>query len=241
VKTEELEAVLGYRFRRRDIAETACRHASLCLSGAESNERLEFLGDAVLGLVVAEWLYGVEPRLDEGEMTRGRALCVCGGALAEAARRFGLARFLRVGKNMDEIPERVLAGFVEALIAAVYLDGGLNAARKVVTRLLGEHLAQVAQQAKGKDYKSLLQEWSLKSCAALPTYRVISEDGPPHRRVYEVEVEVCGEVCGKGEGRSKKEAEQAAAQQALFRITTQKEGQEDAHKRSPGCDTQNIY
>ena len=241
MKIEELESVLGYRFRNREIAETACRHASLRLSGAESNERLEFLGDAVLGLVVAEWLYGVEPRLDEGEMTRGRALCVCGGALAESARRFGLARFLRVGKNMNEIPERVLAGFVEALIAAVYLDGGLDAARTLVRRLLGHHLTQVVQQAKNKDYKSLLQEWSLKSCAALPTYRVVSAEGPPHRRVYEVEVEVCGEVCGKGEGRSKKEAEQAAAQQALSHITTKKKEQKDAHKRGAGGDTQNIH
>jgi len=103
------------------------------------------------------------------------------------------------------------------------------------------HLTQVAQQANSKDYKSLLQEWSLKSCAALPTYRVISAQGPPHRRVYQVEVEVCGEVCGKGEGRSKKEAEQAAAQQALSHITTQKKEQKNAHKRSAGGDTQNIY
>jgi len=241
VRIEELEAVLGYRFKRSEIVETACRHASFRLSGAESNERLEFLGDAVLGLVVAEWLYGVEPRLDEGEMTRGRALCVCGDALAESARRFGLARFLRVGKNMNKIPERVLAGFVEALIAAVYLDGGLDAARMLVTRLLGRYLAQVVRQAKGKDYKSLLQEWSLKSCAALPTYRVISEEGPPHRRVYGVEVEVCGEVCGKGEGRSKKEAEQAAAQQALHRITTRNKERKDAHKGSPRSDTQDIH
>ena len=214
----QLEEALGYRFSDGGLLERACRHASSTEERTCSNERLEFLGDAVLALVVAEEFYRHEPVLDEGAMTQMRALCVSGEALAEAAHKHGLQNFLKVGKNMEEIPERVLAGFVEALIAAVYLDGGLDAARAVVMRLLGERINHATRITTRKDYKSLLQEWALRHCAALPQYRVLKESGPPHQRSYTVAAVVCGKEYQPAEGRSKKEAEQRAALNALLQI-----------------------
>lgn len=212
-----IEEVLGYRFRCVELLEEACRHASVT-ENRSSNERLEFLGDAVLSLVVAEEFYLQKPPLDEGAMTQMRALVVSGEALAESAKRHQLHLFLKVGKNMTDISERVIAGFVEALIAAVYLDGGLDAARMLIKRLLGERIRTVLSLSTRKDHKSLLQEWSLRKCGCLPTYRLLQEDGPPHHRHYRVEVVLCGKTFPPGDGKSKKEAEQQAAFNALISL-----------------------
>lgn len=217
----ELQALsrrLPRRFGDEGLLARALTHRSWCAEspGDESNERLEFLGDAVLGLVVTDHLYRAHPSLPEGEMAKIRATVVSSVALAEAAAELGVGDALRLGKGEDGSGGRrktsILADAAEALIGAVYLDAGWEAAAELVLDLLAEPIAEAASGPGGTDYKTRLQELSALRFESLPRYSV-TERGPDHAKHFSAEVEV-GDRRGTGEGRSKKQAEQAAAQMA---------------------------
>jgi ribonuclease-3 len=194
-------------------------HRSWCAetSGFESNERLEFLGDAVLGLVVTDHVYRTYPDLPEGHLAQVRAAVVNAGALAEIAEALGLGRDLLLGKGEDASGGRekpsILADAMEAVIGAVYLDGGWDAASELVMRLLRERIAEAAAGPGGHDFKTRLQELAARRFDQLPRYEVFGE-GPDHAKRFSATVYLAGAVAGTGEGRSKKQAEQGAARQA---------------------------
>ena len=191
-------------------------HRSWCAetSGAASNERLEFLGDAVLGLVVTDFLYRTYPDLPEGELAKVRASVVNSAALAEVSAELGIGEALLLGKGEDQSGGRekpsILADAMEAVIGAVYIDGGWEASSDLVMTLLGDRITEAAAGPGGQDYKTRLQELSAHRFDQLPRYEV-DDEGPDHAKRFFATVSVAGEVHGRGEGRSKKQAEQAAA------------------------------
>lgn len=198
----------------------ALAHRSWCaeaVTAVESNERLEFLGDAVLGMVVTDHLYRNYPRLAEGQLAKTRASVVDAETLAGVAAELGVGPALLLGKGEDASGGRekasILADTLEALIGAVYLDGGWEAASAFVLQRLGPRLAEAAEGPGGQDYKTRLQELAARSFNRLPRYEVRAE-GPDHARRFFATVEVGGSAVGRGEGRSKKRAEQAAARSA---------------------------
>jgi len=217
----ELEQRLGHAFRDRALLEAAWVHRSAANERKlESDyERLEFLGDAVLGVLTAEWLYRGHPDLPEGELSRRKSALVSAGALARYAGRLGLGAHLVLGQGEEKSGGRdkpsLLADSLEAVIAAVYLDGGLRAARKVVERFLRSANGELDLLA--ADAKSLLQERIQSGGAEAPVYRVAGESGPDHAKTFTVEVMIGGEVAARGSGRSKKAAELDAARKALDR------------------------
>ena len=219
---ESLEKKLGYRFRRRALLEEALNHSSYAnehRGGLGSNERLEFLGDSILGMVVADHLYRNHSDMPEGELTRTRAALVCEGSLHEAAKGLELGRCLRLGRGEDAGGGRkrpsILADATEAMLAAVYLDGGMEAVRPIIRRLI---LDKEREKTAGRDYKTALQELVQRTPGAAVSYRLVRESGPDHCRSFEMEASVDGRVIGTGAGRTKKEAEQMAAKAALERL-----------------------
>jgi len=220
-----LEEMLGHIFRDKGLLSNALTHSSFANehrdAGLTSNERLEFLGDSVLGLVVADHLYRTRPELPEGDLTRVRATLVCESSLVEVARRLDLGKHLKLGKGEDAGGGRtrpsILADAVEAVLAAVYLDSGIGQARKLVRALILEHEGEDA--AAGRDYKTALQELVQRESGQLLTYRLIGEQGPDHAKLFTVEVDLNGTAVGVGEGHNKKEAEQAAAKAAIEKLS----------------------
>jgi ribonuclease-3 len=222
-----LEQRLGYRFRNRDLLVRALTHRSRAHedgSGQEStNESLEFLGDAVLGLIVADLVYEEFPEADEGQKSKVKASLVSLTALARVAESLDLGSSLRLGRGEDKSGGRqkpvLLADACEAVIAAVYLDGGLVAARGLVLRalapLLDEARARGAAVAGSGDFKSLLQEYLQARRQPPPAYRVVDQAGPDHDKVFTVDVHASGRLLAEASGRSKKDAEQQAARAAL--------------------------
>jgi len=220
----DLEARMGYRFRDRALLEHALTHRSLAAEdqtgGVIDNESLEFLGDAVLGLVVADMLYRQFPESREGQKSKVKAAVVSTTSLAKLAEQLRLGEALLLGKGEEKTGGRqkqtLLADSFEALIAAVFLDGGLDAVTAWLRPSLQADIDAAAGAAvTGLDYKSALQERTQARGLALPEYRLVDQQGPDHRKVFHVEVWVAGVAAGRAEGRSKKEAEQAAARQAL--------------------------
>ena len=199
-------------------------HRSWCAEtpGTHSNERLEFLGDAVLGLVVTDHIYRTYPDLPEGELAKVRAAVVNAGALAELAAELDLGRALLLGKGEDASGGRekpsILADAMEAVIGAVYLDGGWNAASELVLHLLEDRIEEAAAGPGGQDFKTRLQELAARRFDQLPRYDV-SDEGPDHAKRFFATVYLGGEAQGTGEGRSKKQAEQAAARGAWERLS----------------------
>ena len=213
----ELQARLGYRFRDEGLLRCALTHRS---SGATHNERLEFLGDAVLEMIVSESLYRRFTALSEGDLTRMRSTLVRGQTLAALARRFRLDAHIRLGAGERASGGRrrdsTLADAVEAIIAAIYLDAGLDAARACVLAWLGERMATLDDAESLKDPKTRLQEMLQADQQALPEYRVESMDGPEHQRRFTVSCRVAGWAQAfVGSGVSRRKAEQAAALLAL--------------------------
>jgi ribonuclease-3 len=221
----DLEARLGYVFRDRALAETALTHTSwrneAPAPGRADNERLEFLGDAVLALVVSDLLMRRLPDSAEGDLTRARAALVSEGGLARAAGTLDLGRFLFVGRGEERTGGRarpsILADALEALMGAVYLDGGLEAVAAVVARLFQSELGDVESHAR-LDYKSRLQERAQALWQSAPVYQVVAESGPDHDKRFEVALSFAGREWARASGRSKKEAEQSAAAVALETI-----------------------
>ncbi len=188
----------------------------------ESNERLEFLGDAVLDLIVSEYLFSSFPDAKEGEMTKWRAAVVCELTLADVARKLGLQSFLLLGKGMQKTAKKhsdaLLADCMEALIGALYIDQGYNAVQKLLDQHI-HHYVRLAVEGKLKpDYKTALQEYTQSKYHIVPSYRVVEEKGPAHAREFVVEVFFNSEVWGIAEGNSKKEAEQHAAKEAWQKL-----------------------
>jgi len=217
---QALAARLGIEPRRPSLFHQALTHKSAQQElSLPPNERLEFLGDVVLGLIVAEHLYRSHPNLTEGELTKVKAVAVSEPVLAAVARELDLGRYLILARGEEQTGGRerasLLADTFEAVIAAVYLDRGLRAGRSLVLRLLSSHLRAIERHEFEPDYKTLLQEKIQEQHRTPPTYRGISETGPDHDRTFVVEVRVKGRALGRGSGKSKKQAEQAAAHDAL--------------------------
>jgi ribonuclease-3 len=217
---QALASRIGHVFTHPQLLDEALTHRSWCAEhpGVASNERLEFLGDAVLGLVIADHLFQVEGAMPEGELAMARAAVVSSEALAQAATRFELGVALRLGKGEDATGGRakrsILADAMEAVIGAVYLDAGLEAAGELVLRLVADRLAGAVADPGETDHKTRLQEASAQRYGQVPRYDV-SGTGPDHERTFTAIVRISGEERGRGVGRTKKEAEQAAAEEAF--------------------------
>lgn len=220
----ELQQRLSHAFGDTALLEQALTHKSFANENrlAGHNERMEFLGDAVLNLAVSEQLMAARPQASEGELSRIRALIVSEPSLAAAAREIGLGAFLRLGRGEESSGGRdkdsLLANSFEALVAALYLDGGIAAAAAFIDRLF--RAAVLAAGANGNaDHKTAFQELCQERLRVFPEYRVVSESGPDHQKQFTVELSVRGEVLGSGTGRSKKEAEQRAAKEAMEKLS----------------------
>ena len=219
-----LEEKLGYTFQNRALLENALTHSS-CANESRgrllSNERLEFLGDSILGMVVADHLYRNHPDLPEGELTRTRAALVCEESLVEVAQELNLGQYLQLGKGEEAGGGRqrpsIQADAVEAVLAAVYLDGGIGSARKIIQKYILSR--EVAGLTKPRDYKTALQELVQRESGQVLRYRLTGEEGPDHNKRFFVEVDLNGASIGAGNGRSKKEAEQMAAKAAVAALT----------------------
>ena len=218
----ELEKKLGYEFKDRALLERAMVHSSYANEnrqlGLECNERLEFLGDSVLGLAVARHLFLSFPGMPEGRMTRLRAELVCEQSLYSVAQRLGLGKYLMLGRGEEMTGGRerqsILADCVEAVIAAMYLDGGMDVATEFISRMILADLDPGAHAASG-DHKTELQELIQRRSGQVLAYELVGESGPDHCKTFTARVTLNGVAIGEGEGRSKKEAEQAAACRAL--------------------------
>ena len=226
---DSLPAISHYQFSNSGFLQEALTHKSYVnerrASGQTHNERLEFLGDAVLSLIISDYLANRYAELSEGALSQLKAKLVSEAPLANAARRLDLGARLRLGRGEELSKGRekasLLADALEAVIAAVYLDGGLEASRNFTIDVLGEELRLIDElqtRPGGGDYKTRFQEWCQKHHDVLPRYVIVQETGPDHQKVFEVGVYLNDEVCGIGQGYSKKEAEQQAAQRALERV-----------------------
>jgi len=215
-----LEEKLGYTFQDKSLLEHALAHSSWANESRDklaSNERLEFLGDSILGMVVTDHLYRSHPDLLEGELTRARACLVCEESLVEVAQTLGLGEYLRLGRGEasggGKYRPSIQADAVEAVLAAVYLDGGIGSARKMIQKyILSKELKEISSS---RDYKTALQELVQRDGGQVLKYLLIKEEGPDHDKRFFVEVTLNGASVTGGDGRSKKEAEQAAAKAAL--------------------------
>ena len=218
-----LEEKLGYEFRDPALLENA-RTPSSCANESrgrrQSNERLEFLGDSILGMVVADHLYRNHPDLPEGELTRTRAALVCEDSLVEVAEALHLGEYLHLGKGEEAGGGRkrpsIQADAVEAVLAAVYLDGGIGSARKIVQQYI--LCREVEGLTSPRDYKTALQELVQRESGQVLAYQLVGEEGPDHDKRFFVEVDLNGTPVGSGQGRSKKEAEQMAAKAAIGKL-----------------------
>lgn len=212
---------LGHRFRTPEWLEQALTHPTYAYEagGGTSNQRLEFLGDAVLSLVISRYLFESFPTWPEGQLTKVRAAVVAAPTLARRAGELGVGAVLRLGRGEARMGGRAresnLADAFEALVAAIYLDAGLDAARAFVLRELAGEVEAARQGQLHPNYKAQLLEWAQREHGTPPVYRVLAEAGPVHARRYTVEVLVAGRPAGQGEGNSKRAAEQAAARAAL--------------------------
>lgn len=217
-----LEERLGYSFRNRALLETALTHSSYAnenrASGIVCNERLEFLGDSVLGVTVADFLYQHFPDMPEGRMTRLRAELVCEQSLHRVALELHLGDYLRLGKGEEHNGGRkrasILSDAVEAVIAAMYLDAGMETAAEFIHRCLLDDVRAI-ETPSFTDYKTSLQELVQRHSGQVLSYELVGEEGPDHAKTFRVQVCLNGEPLGRGTGRTKKEAEQTAAANAL--------------------------
>jgi len=224
---EPLERVIGYRFRDPGLLEHALTHRSRvhedASGGVIDNESLEFLGDSILGFVIADMLFREFPQHNEGQKSKLKASIVSATSLGRLGERIGLGEYLILGRGEEKTGGRqklaLIADGYEALIAAIYLDGGIDPVRAFIERqfdaLIDEARRTGAHATFTEDYKSALQEWLQSHDRGLPIYRLAAEVGPAHRRRFEVEVLVSGQPVARAEGKSKKEAAQAAAKAAL--------------------------
>ena len=222
---KELEAKLGYEFKNKDLLNTALTHSSYANENKRqnivNNERLEFLGDSVLGMTVADYLYRTRGDMPEGQMTKLRAELVCEKSLASVAEKLDLGQYILLGHGEEQGGGRerhsIIADAVEAVIAAIYLDGGCDKASEFIHRFILEPM-EVGETVVSRDNKTELQEMIQRKSGQVLTYKMTDQSGPDHNKTFSFAVLLNGEVIGNGVGRSKKEAEQAAAGDALRKM-----------------------
>ena len=231
---EPLERRIGYRFKDRGMLEHALTHRSRvhedASGGVFDNESMEFLGDSVLGFVIADMLFRQFPQHNEGQKSKLKASFVSATSLARLAQKIGLGEFMILGRGEEKTGGRgkhaLIADCYEALIAAVYLDGGTEAARAFIERQVADLIVEARRSGADatftEDYKSALQEWLQSHDRGLPVYRLAAETGPAHRRSFEVEILVDNETLARAEGKTKKEAAQAAAKLALESLNAER-------------------
>lgn len=221
-----LEEKLGYAFKNKALLENALQHSSYANEhrggGMRSNERLEFLGDAVLGVVTADYLFRKHPDLPEGDLTRLRAALVCEDSLHEVAQSLELGRHLKLGRGEEQGGGRrrpsILADATESVFAAVYLDGGMEAASELIHRVLLDKGREEAVEERRRDFKTELQELVQRKSDQVLRYELTGSSGPDHAKEFAFRVTLNGVTVGEGTGRSKKEAEQSAACAALAHL-----------------------
>ena len=217
---EKLEKNIGYTFKNKDLLKTALTHTSYANEhAAQSNEKLEFLGDSILEFISSEYMYNKYTNLKEGEMTKVRATVVCEKSLYKIAKLHNFSDFLYLGKSEvitggNKRPA-ILADSVEAVIAAMFIDGGLEPAKKFIIENLKDEIEIATKHVGEKDYKTVLQEELQKNGEVKIEYKIINESGPDHDKTFEAEVSLNGKVLATGVGKSKKEAEMQAAKKAL--------------------------
>ena len=225
-----LEEKLGYAFKNKALLENALQHSSYANEhrggGMRSNERLEFLGDAVLGVVTADYLFRKHPDLPEGDLTRLRAALVCEDSLYEVAQSLELGRHLKLGRGEEQGGGRrrpsILADATESVFAAVYLDGGMEAASELIHRVLLDKGREEAVEERRRDFKTELQELVQQKKNQVLAYELVGQSGPDHDKQFSVEVSLNGAIVGKGVGSSKKRAEQDAARCAIENLFPEK-------------------
>ena len=223
---DELEAKIGYSFKDRALLRTALTHSSYANErhggDCQSYERLEFLGDSILGLITSEFLYAHEPRLPEGRMTKLRAELVCESSLYRVALKLELGKHMRLGRGEEHTGGRqrpsILADMVEAIIAAMYLDSGMEQSRRFVLEMILKD-APIDESHTNADYKTRLQELVQRKSDQHISYTMTGESGPDHNKLFSFSVSINGVPAGEGSGRTKKEAEQIAAMKALEALT----------------------
>ncbi|MCL1995665.1 MAG: ribonuclease III [Defluviitaleaceae bacterium] len=221
--TQNPQTILNYKFTDKDLQQQALTHSSYSyekdLNNLKNNERLEFLGDAVLQIVVSEYLYHTFPKMREGDLTKLRSSVVCEPTLATAARDLGIAPLLVLGRGEEQAGGRdrdsILGDTLEAIIGAIFLDGGLDPAKKFVLDTIVPHIKLLSESNELGDYKTRLQEMLQKKTTSPPKYVTVEESGPDHKKTFTIHVIHKNKIMGIGVGKSKKEAEQHAAQVAL--------------------------
>lgn len=218
---QQIEQIIGYRFSDRNLLIKALTHSSTADNRLSSNERLEFLGDSILALVICQTLFERFPGYLEGDLTKIKSMLVSRNTCAQIAMEFGLQEFLKVGKGLASdraLSGSLAAGLLEAVIGATYIDGGFGAARSVILKTFGPAIEQAdAEQAQG-NYKSLLQQYAQQKLNTTPVYELLDEKGPDHDKCFEAQVVVADRHFSSAWGRSKKEAEQKAAFNALVEL-----------------------
>jgi ribonuclease III len=215
---QDLEVLLGHSFRDKNFLLNALSHSSIKTDDRPSNERLEFLGDSVLGLIISDALYRRYPEDDEGTLTRIKSQAVSRSTLQRIAVAMGLDRHILVGKGVAkrEIPASLLGNLFEAIVGAIYLDAGLASARKFILRHLDVIIGEIVEDRAERNYKSMLQHYCQREMGTVPGYRLLREAGPSHHRTFDVAVMLNGREFGRARGDSKKEAEQGSARAALL-------------------------
>lgn len=230
--TSELERHLGYIFDHKDLLTEALTHRSFYYEHPDEsiahNERLEFLGDSVLGFVIVEYLFLSDKHMTESAMAKIKSYLVKESVLSEIADSLSLGKYLRLGKGEEASGGRtkksLLSDAIESVLGAIYLEGGYQKAREVVLRLFKEKIDNVIYSEVFYDFKTELQERTQLLFSSLPEYRVIRQEGEEHKKVFTIEVYIDGKRFGRGTGRSKKEAQTFAAKEALLRLPSNKEG-----------------
>ena len=220
MQLEELEKEIGYTFRQKELLKKALTHTSYAYEKkVDSNEKLEFLGDSILEFISSKYLYQNYPNLKEGEMTKVRATVVCEKSLHKIAQKHNFSDFLYLGKSEQVTGGKnrpaILADSVEAVIAAMYLDGGLDKAEKFIIKNLKDEIEIATKHVGDKDYKTVLQEKLQEHGDVKIEYEITKEIGPDHNKSFEAQVSLNGKVLAKGKGKSKKEAHMEAAKKAL--------------------------
>jgi ribonuclease-3 len=220
---EECQKAIGYQFRQPELLRAALTHASGANTRLASNERLEFLGDAVLGLVTCEQLYLRFPDYQEGDLTKIKSVVVSRRTCARFSRALNLGEFLFLGKGVylrdsTVVASSMLADVYESMVAAIYLDGGLEIARNFILQHLGPEIEQVAEGAHGGNFKSLLQQVAQREFSATPQYILLDEKGPDHSKCFKIAAMIGRHTYAGAWGRNKKEAEQRAAMNALAQV-----------------------
>jgi len=218
---EQCEARLGYTFIDKSLLLSALTHASGALHRLKSNERLEFLGDAILGFIVCERLFQLYPDYLEGDLTKVKSVVVSRNTCAKISQEMDLQDFLILGKGMTTtptVPPSVLADVFESLVAGIYLDGGHEAARQFINTYIGPEVELAAAGELGGNYKSLLQQFAQREFGSTPTYHLLDEKGPDHSKCFKIVAQVAGQRYQAAWGRNKKEAEQRAACNALSEL-----------------------